>query len=602
MIEWTVVDEQGVPVAGVPVQVYNATTNKLVDQGKTGRSGQVTFILDEPGIYHVHTHANPSEAPSINRVAVNSTVQGVVVRGGAGNGGSFQRTIEGAVEAVQDFAAYPVLTEEIGYPPSPLARSSGMTAPGQAGSVGQIATKAISDVLGWQVKNDQRAFVGALTASFPISTDEGRTVATWKPRSYALQTDLSGGITGAQASIYARAKDALDQSLPLLDGLYSLNPEAKDNDITAIRTTVRTQFTDLVTEMGQVGGPRVSRITSLFLLLLGQLLPSDGTPPQGGLQTDPDQIQGSLGTLRRLFGLGSSTDLVNTVVDEQNATNFRIIADYVSSVAQSWINNVLFFLVGPKAKTPFFGTQLVLLSRQLSVVAETVNELRFTLDSVFIGPAERQTLRIQFASPDDPDMFLEDLLTWIDQFASEEGPRLIQDGGKFAVGESFVPIATQLHHLASDARHPANPPGEIPPGYRTPRVRNAFRDLDAQLQQLVDLSLPIKHAITPEPPSESLPGLKVVSVTPSTLDLRRDRSILVFGTGFRGDAVPTSITLASIAQGTATIASKDVQVLSDNVIYATLEDDVIAVLKSGPYTVRVTQGGDTAIGPVLTIV
>jgi hypothetical protein len=193
----------------------------------------------------------------------------------------------------------------------------------------------------------------------------------------------------------------------------------------------------------------------------------------GPLQTDPDQISGSLGNLRILFGFSQDDDQVNTVEDEQDLTNFRIVSDYVISLAQSWLNNLQFF--GLQTQTPFFGTQLVLLSRQLSVIAESVNEVRFTLDSVFIGPAERQTLQIQFSSG-DPSMFLEDLLTWIDSFASEEGPRLIQDGGKFAVGESFVPIGTQLQTLVAGAVTPANATSLCNDPLRRPCIRTATTD------------------------------------------------------------------------------------------------------------------------------
>ena len=100
--------------------------------------------------------------------------------------------------------------------------------------------------------------------------------------------------------------------------------------------------------------------------------------------TDPDLIGGSLGNLRSLFGFGKDDDQVNTVEDEQDLTNFRIVSDYVTSLAQSWLNNLQFF--GLQTQTPFFGTQLVLLTRQLSVIAESVNEVRFTLDYVFIAP------------------------------------------------------------------------------------------------------------------------------------------------------------------------------------------------------------------------
>jgi hypothetical protein len=151
-------------------------------------------------------------------------------------------------QSVEDIAEFSVLTEEIGYPPSPLARPSGWggaMAPTAGGSLGQTAMSAIGAVLGLKVQPgrmvDPKGFVGALNASFSLKEIEGHTEAIWTPRTYAVQTDLSGGITGAQASVYQRAKDALDKSLPLLDGLYPLFKEAKDEDVAALRATVRSQ-------------------------------------------------------------------------------------------------------------------------------------------------------------------------------------------------------------------------------------------------------------------------------------------------------------------------------------------------------------------------
>src|SRR5205823_7158834 len=129
-----------------------------------------------------------------------------------------------------------------------------------------------------------------------------------------------------------------------------------------------------------------------------------------------------LGNLRDVLGLNfTGQDFVNTVGDEQDLSNYRILSDYITSLAQSWLNNLGFF--GLDSTTPFFGTQLVLLSRQLSVVAEQVDEVRFTLNSVFITAAERQMLRINFSTT-EPAMFAEELFTWIQSFATEEGPRL----------------------------------------------------------------------------------------------------------------------------------------------------------------------------------
>jgi hypothetical protein len=102
-----------------------------------------------------------------------------------------------------------------------------------------------------------------------------------------------GAVTGAQASLYARAKAALDQSLPLLEGLYPLRADSDSQDVEAIRAIVRSGLTELVYELGQVGGPREQRVNALFGSLLGNR-PSE---------RNPEEVGGLLGKLRQEFGL-----------------------------------------------------------------------------------------------------------------------------------------------------------------------------------------------------------------------------------------------------------------------------------------------------------
>ena len=45
----------------------------------------------------------------------------------------------------------------------------------------------------------------AVTGAFPTSflaTVDGHTEVSWTPRAYAVQTDLSGSVTGARAGLY----------------------------------------------------------------------------------------------------------------------------------------------------------------------------------------------------------------------------------------------------------------------------------------------------------------------------------------------------------------------------------------------------------------
>jgi hypothetical protein len=126
----------------------------------------------------------------------------------------------------------------------------------------------------------------------------------------------------------------------------------------------------------------------------------------------------------------------------------------MTSLLRSWNSNGQFFLLG--TKTPnCFGTQLVLISRQFSVITETVNEVRFALDSVFIGPSERQTLLLQFRDPTLPAIFLEDMLKEIESF-NAEASRLLQDGGRISVTNNILPVARSFQHMVDQARRPHN--------------------------------------------------------------------------------------------------------------------------------------------------
>jgi hypothetical protein len=430
--------------------------------------------------------------------------------GAGGSGGMGGMGGPNPQNPLTDLAAFPVLTEEVGFPPSPLARSGGTAgggygAPGASG-LGQTAAKAIADVLGWKTKpNDPKAFLGALTQSFTLTEIEGRVESKWMQRSYAVQTDLSGGISGAQASLYTRARYMLDQSLPLLDGLPPLDPDIDLEEAEAARQVVRSQMTELVNEFAFPSGPRISRVNQYFSLLLGQNIP---VPPQStfAIVTDPDTVKGNLGNLRDVFGLattvytagvGAPNDLINTIGDEQDATNFRVLSDYMTSLAQSWVSNYQFFILGNNQ--PFFGTQLVLISRQLQVVAEMVDEVRFVLDSVFIGPAERQTLQLNYAATGTAPIFLEDLLVWIENLATVEGPNLIQTSGKFGVAQ-VVSIATTQTGLVAGM---SNLTGTLPPAFSAPRVKIAIMNLQLQLSQLLAVATPAQLAKLPTSPLAS---------------------------------------------------------------------------------------------------
>ena len=124
-----------------------------------------------------------------------------------------------------------------------------------------------------------------------------------------MQTDLSGGITGAQASIYTRAADALDKCLPLFDGLYPLDSEAEAEDATALRELAKSQLGEIVKEFGAVGGPSVLRVDTYFQILLGTAvpLPVRRLPPTRTSSSTARSSRCAMSTASRSSGTNSLT-------------------------------------------------------------------------------------------------------------------------------------------------------------------------------------------------------------------------------------------------------------------------------------------------------
>ena len=483
----------GQPAAGILVDVRQPGTSTAIESARTDENGLAIFKLVEGGKYEVRVYPDPLAFgdPLVEDQEVHSRTSSTTNLPST-PAAAARAPAQGAAEATIDLQSYPVLTEDV----SSTAVSRGPTSSGGGvGQLGMTAENAIRDVLSWRTKaNDPKAFVAALNQSFDLKEVEGHTEFTWTPRSYTVQTDL-GAVTGAQASIYTRAKVALDQSIPLLDGLYALLPEVAQEDIDSKREIVRSELTALVNEFGVEGGPRVPRVDQLFSLLLGDPAP-----------TDPEKVGGEIGDLGSRAGL--QRKFVTTIADEQNLTNFIVLADYVIGLNQSWTAQKPFFARNGQNVEPFFGTQMVLLSRALDVVAQSIQEACFTLNSVFLRAAERQSISLLFSGVTvnvpvkgtlqsfqfpigTSSLFLGELLDWVDRAASDELPRLVRDSGKDAI-KSLTGIVDTLRKFVRAAVVPAQASPSLPPGYRTPRVQRALSELADQLDETFKLASQIK--------------------------------------------------------------------------------------------------------------
>jgi hypothetical protein len=354
-------------------------------------------------------------------------------------------------------------------------------------------------------------FQAALAGAFQLREVEGHTEWAWQQRGYAVQADM-GALTGAQASIYARAKSALDQLLPLLAGLTSLNSAlfpAQDRE--AIRTVVTTELQELVGELALEGGPRIQRVDELFGLLLGDSI--------GSTNLNPDIVQGQLGTLRQRFAL--TADWIERVDDERVVTNFRVVVEQILALQASWSSDRE-LLAGIDSRTSL-GTILIWLSRGLEAVCESVSDLTFALDSVYIDAAQRQVIELRFG-PGQPPLLLSDLLDWIVRASQDEGPRLIQDAGKDGV-RAFAPVLRRLRGLIRQTVQAVADPA-LPAGLRTPRVARAFAVLHDQLREATRLAGLVQLDQAPV----------ITTCTVATDDDTRRTTLTLTGANFRNPA------------------------------------------------------------------
>ncbi len=379
--------------------------------------------------------------------------------------------------SVEEVVTYPVLTRETQGLDASGGGGGGYDSSGYPGdSLTRTAQQTLRDLLGWRVRSDDpKGFLAALNKTVTLKEVEGHVEWTWTPSLYLLQSDL-GEVTGAQASVHKQASVAVEQALPLLDGLKPLRADADTEDTDAMRAIIRTELQELVSELALSGGPRVMRIDSFFERLLSLLPLTPGAPP---VNTDPELVQGELLRLRDRFGL--QRERVNTVLEEQNLTNFLILVDYVYTLYNSWQSKRNYFLRNGAAE-PFLGTQLVLVSQALDVVAEQVRETYAAMDSVFFGPAERQVTTLNL--PGEAPITVAELLDWVETFATKEGRQLIQEGGKDGVvilratSERLARLVEKAAVLA------AQPSGNPSRPFHTKRVANPLAELATYLAGL----------------------------------------------------------------------------------------------------------------------
>jgi hypothetical protein len=213
-----------------------------------------------------------------------------------------------------------------------------------------------------------------------------------------------------------------------------------------LRQVARSELDELVAELRRPEGPRGQRVDHLHAVLCHVL-----------------------------------ERLADTVGEERNLTSFETLRDEVEALRRSWTRERTFVERSRERRRAHLKANAATV-RSLLAAAGAVEALRVALDEASVDLTARQTVELDLGSVDLPPLLLEDVLSWVGEFASSEGPRLIGDGGDDAISLVVEPTMRLLHRVAEAAAIPPQDPEKLPDGYASASVQDALRGLVASLQ------------------------------------------------------------------------------------------------------------------------
>jgi hypothetical protein len=460
-------------------------------------------------------------------------------------------TTKDLAKALSDVSAYPLQVSDV---------QPGSAARGDHGEdLDRLVDSALRAVLGTRTRiEDVDRFRAALGSSFVAEEVDGhRQFVPVAPGRLVGGSDEST-VSGPQAVLLGQAKDVVDRALPLLDRLMTLRPSSDPEDQAALSVVIRTAIGQLRTELGRSDGPRVPLVDEQLRVLLG-------TAAASTTVVDPDGIGGALGALRDLMGLNSSPVLplsrrnghpgnrANTPAEEESLTHYRMIADSVLRLDQSWRAAAGAFTGDPTAGYSFITGRLQHLDLTLQTIGESVSRVRDALDSVYIGPAERRILVVPLKSRPRDRLTVEDLLTWADDAVGPETSSIARDHGRIALAEYVLPNTRAVAALLKEAAT-----ADLGGGFSTPRVTAAFAELVGQYDQLVaELQLLVPPAGAPGTATGQLVDVPDVVDDPvgvALATLRGDGLEPEIGTGRTVESGPLDRVLTTSPQAGETVA------------------------------------------------
>ena len=236
---------------------------------------------------------------------------------------------------------------------------------------------------------------------------------------FSLGATSTAGQSVAQMSLFERAFAALSDAERRLGALKPMQTPDDPENLDALRAITLATYRRLVREFGRSGGPRDQRVERYLDVLL-----------RGNPSADPAEPS-LLEKIEEQFKINSG---VNTAEDNANVANFRIVNDNLFEVQRSWEAFI-------KDRVDDYGAHSAKFSRLLIMIQDDVADVESVMDEVNFDEEDRDTQPIEETQPvKDETITIQGLLSWISEFAAEEGPEMVDRGGALGIAATHTQL------------------------------------------------------------------------------------------------------------------------------------------------------------------
>lgn len=259
---------------------------------------------------------------------------------------------------------------------------------------------------------------------------EGRAAPefTYSPKPTGITKSIEGQSV-AQTSLFERAHASLTDAEKRLTELRPMETPKDPQNLDALRAVTASTYKRLVNELGEGGGPRNKRALRLFDALIGK------QEPDAEIKLGDDSLLKQIQDEFTLTGTASSPE------DSANLANFRILKENLFDIFRGW-GNFKGEIEGD------FGSRAAKLARTFDLIQDDVADLEAVLDAVGYDASDRESDQLLPDVIESEKITVDGLLTWTREFAAEEGPEMLKDGGVTGV-KATLPTFDELTALSA---------------------------------------------------------------------------------------------------------------------------------------------------------